>query len=81
MAQLARRRPTKHRQGSRRKNALPISSILQKKKAAASLPLELPFFYRIDDRFSKNLDFLGRRRKGNSNTKSIGKFFFELLQY
>lgn len=32
MAQLARRRPTKHRQRSRRKNALPISSILQKKK-------------------------------------------------
>ena len=32
MVQLARRRPTKHRQRSRRKNALPISSILQKKK-------------------------------------------------
>lgn len=38
MAQLARRRPTKHRQRSRRKNALPISSILQKKKKRKKKP-------------------------------------------
>lgn len=73
MAQLARRRPTKHRQGSRRKNALPISSILQKKK-------EPPAIFLSDWWSFLGEPWVSLMEEGKGNIRNIGEVFFELLQ-